>query len=708
MNPGSSESSAYPDTDSSPVVGRPTCVALGMIVPATSSWWPAVSARSPRDRVRVDHRAPHGGWAHDYRHQWRISRGEPDGPYALYLADSAGRFHLLCFDLDGPAAAVAADLALLRRWLSDAGLTGIEATSGTGGHRHVWLTLDAPATADLVAELARAAKSQLPTLDVSALLNPRTGCVRPPGAPHRAGGHATVDPTRLDQARRLWAGGQPLDRLEILVDLISAEAPPLPQAPGRDGARAIAVDVDGDPHLSGDRRPLHPDRLRAAQQPLRPAENASDRLWVVLLGCVRARWHLSDVTTELADAPGLEHVRTEVTEVYDDPARPPRRCRRSAAATKRILRRQWARAVAYVAALPATALAGNDPDYVARAAAIAAAVQALIGRADVSPGYWAARPLARRLLDAHVQVHLHAAQPVIDLSCRRLAELAGCSAPTASRLRRQLTADGWLTPTADSDGPKASSWTLPTIPAAAARSAGSPAPSQPSPALSTYLLPTPDTQAVPPPPIAELPGSTDLRDALLASTLRRLTLTAHPLFTSKKAGGLGAGAGRLLHQVVVTQVDPLPTLELAAALHLSTAATLRAADGLAAAQLLQHHPTGWTAPADYRERLDRAAQRLDVHGEPLQRRRRHVDEQLLWRWWCDEAAWMKLPRDVKYRKAPPADGQVPLLPGATAGLAVRGRLGPMPRNDRGRIDWSAARVTIQNRREEDPAIQAAA
>lgn len=226
---------------------------------------------------------------------------------------------------------------------------------------------------------------------------------------------------------------------------------------------------------------------------------------------------------------------------------------------------------------------------------------------------------------------------------------------------------------------------------------------------STRGLTNPDTQAVPPPGVGP-PTSTDLRDGLLATTQRRLMRASHPTFAPRQMGGLGAAAGYLFG-TLTNNPGPMGTVDLCRRSGLGEAAVWRLGGLLTDHDLVRHTMNGWMVSEDNATagHLDRMADRLGVAHLPVLRRQQHVDEQLLWRWWCDELAWMRLPRaDKRQNKIRDHDGQLALIGGAASGgLTVRGRLGPMPRTDAGRINWAAARASVAARRTITPAQAAA-
>ena len=149
---------------------------------------------APRRIVRID-----PDRSHTYRYASRVDAGEPECPYALHLTDQDHRYQFVVFDLDvsrhedGPSA-VWRDADTLTEMLAEAGLRHMVVRSGPAGGIHVWVPDSAEHGMDPVevARLGRAAARRLPTLDTTPLNSPRTGAVRPPGAPHRTDGRAEL------------------------------------------------------------------------------------------------------------------------------------------------------------------------------------------------------------------------------------------------------------------------------------------------------------------------------------------------------------------------------------------------------------------------------------------------------------------------------------------------------------------------------------
>ena len=156
--------------------------------------WAITRRISPRRVVRAAALDADGQPVNSYPLVHPVAGARPWTPWAVHLADASGRYRLLCADLDAKvsAAAAAADATRLAGLLSELGIEHLVCASGPTGGRHVWLGLRESLDAEVVRALAYLFKAWLPTLDVAPLVNPTSGCVRPPGAPHRLGGSSQV------------------------------------------------------------------------------------------------------------------------------------------------------------------------------------------------------------------------------------------------------------------------------------------------------------------------------------------------------------------------------------------------------------------------------------------------------------------------------------------------------------------------------------
>ncbi|MBW3069614.1 hypothetical protein GZ998_08880 [Actinomyces sp. 594] len=620
----------------------------------TGAAWDCTRDLSPRLAVRVATIDAYGHAVNQYTGERRVDGVEPDRPWAVYLAGADGRYRLLAFDLDAKANAEVAvrDAGMIAGLLSDVGLGAVVCESGPGGGRHVWTALDESVDADTVATLARLARHVCPSLDIAPLVNPATGCVRPPGAPHRSGGRSRVLSGDLSTLTNPTGTAEQVRRLiEALAQLVDDSEPTRTVDP----RRPLPVDDHARLYLPGPRREL-PAASAAALHEDAACGDASAVLWRVLIGAAAAHWHHADIAELVATAPGLEHIRT-----YRDRSQRRPRTRTDA---QRVLRRQWDRAVRYVAT--SGRQVGDDPTFDARASATAALVRHVQSRADAAGGRWThgGGPTDRRVLDVLCTLALQAVQTAVEADIRRLALLAGIGRETARTALLRLAADGWIAQVAGADGPHAATWAI-------------------DPPDDFHRdLGAGRSQADPRPAGA---GSAE-RTALLHSLTHRLTDAAHDLFTAG-VGGLGHHAGNAYAR---TSTEPQSTAELARQTGDSPAATARTLNKLVSAGVLKRSPQGWC-----RYRTDRrtaAARRAGVDGRLAQRARRYLIERELWAWWQAEDAWMRAPRRPGAKRRP-ARGQLTLVP-ETGTHAY----GPHPRRADGRLDWRQARRVIEHDR----------
>ena len=544
----------------------------------------------------------HGQVLNEYRPgaDRRIDGVEPDRPWAVYLAGTDHRFRLLAFDLDAKTDAAAAqrDAQLLAGLLADAGLPAVVCQSGPSGGRHVWVGLAESVDPETVATLARLARHLCPTLDLAPLTNPVTGCVRPPGAPHRAGGHSTVLSGRLDTLTQpTGTAAQVRQLVETLAQLVTDAEP----AQAIDPRTPLPLDHHGRLYLPGPRRPL-PRVSAAALDEDAASGDASAVLWRVLIGAAAARWRHADIAALADTAPGLEHVRT-----YRDRSTRRPRGRREAAS---VLARQWDKAVKYVAS--ADRQIGDDPTFDARADAIAARVRAVQTRADAAAGRWTrgGGPADRRVLDVLCVLALQAVSAAVEADTRRLALLAGIGRETARTALLRLAEDGWIAQTRPADGPHGAHWTIDpqnTIHRDAGNARSQAVTRRPAGAGAAW------------------------RALLLDQLTSRVNAARHDAFTP---GGLGLHAGNTYARIT----SPMSTTDVArtCAQHPDTArATL---DRLFQHGLLNRTSLGW-APIDGDPRAG-VADELGVMGTLDDRAARYGIEREVWAWWLAEHKWM--------------------------------------------------------------------
>lgn len=625
------------------------------MTPATSSLgggldaWELTRRISPRPIVRVAAVDAEGRAVNSYPTLRPVIDPRPPTPWAVPLADSEGRFHLLCADLDpkGSPQAATADAGRLSALLKEVGLPHVVCESGPTGGRHVWLALGEPVDAVLVRALAHLLKAWLPTLDLSPLVNPASGCVRPPGTPHRAGGTSRVIAGSTSTLTHPTATP---DQVRDLTARLATRAPTPPRL-GEPRRRPVAV-ADGMPFLPGPRRPLSAACRTALEST--PSGDLSRVLWRVLCGAAAARWRFENLAA-IADSPGLEHARSVRTGAMRSP-RPPAGPGSPAA----ILRRQWTKAVHAVARLASDPpQAVRDESFDVRAETVAELVRAVQRRADASAGRWGTSRAAlaqRRVLDALCLYHLQSIRPDdVEADIRRLALTCGLDRETARRALIALAADGWIARTRPSIGPNGAHWTI-----------------DPSGTVHTRIS-LMLSQAVP------RPASTGaaLRAALDDELTHRLAAGAHDAFAPR--GGLGLAAGGLYGRLQL----PTTTLEASRLMGWTIVKTTHVLERLAAHGLLTYEVRAWQAHDDHREQV---AQQLGTAGRGQQRAALYSAERASWAWWQAEVAWMRARRPS------------PWTPLRRAGRpATEGGPGwpAHPRRRDGRADFKAARRLLR-------------
>lgn len=122
-----------------------------------------------------------------------LPRRVPSVPAAVPIFTARGTTTLLALDFDAKrlgAAAVDADVAKARQWLTECGARLVEDRSTSGGaHLLIPLYAGTPFNIRHVTPALRLLADRLPTLDLSPMTNSRTGCITPPGSACREGGH---------------------------------------------------------------------------------------------------------------------------------------------------------------------------------------------------------------------------------------------------------------------------------------------------------------------------------------------------------------------------------------------------------------------------------------------------------------------------------------------------------------------------------------
>jgi hypothetical protein len=600
--------------------------------------WALSMKLSPRLHVRLaadDH-------TNTYPSQVPIDGPAPQRPWAMYLADAHGHYRYLGLDLDahqGGVQQVQQDTARIRRALDDAGIAHTVCESGPSGGQHIWIALATGVDQQLVRHVAHSLQGIAPSLDPTPLLNAATGCLRPPGAPHRDGGTSHI--IAGSKATLIHPATTP----EQLVALASA-LNTATQNPAREPQHAelrLPTDDHGRPWLPGPRRPLPQGSRNALNEHAEHTPDASRVLYIALLGAAAAHWHYNDLIPLLDSAPGMEHARSQRIRHGAADRRP--RPSHGAQSPQAVLGRLWQAAVRFVATHERRA--GNDPSFDPRAEAIAAVVDRLQRRADASTTRWrrGGGPADRRILDILCLLALQAVTPSLEADIRRLALLTGLGRETARTALIRLADDHWIAQAQPAAGTRAATWTI-----------------DPQDAIHADLNTARSQGAARP-----AGAGSQWRNLLLDQFTTRFNLARHDIFTSPHALGLAAG----LTYARLNEPGTTPDQE-----HLYR---------LAVAGLIVMTPDGWQRTA--LGLRDLAAQRHGVAGRLTQRQQRYASERDQWSWWNAELDWMTTPGRHRRRRQP--TGQIALSLGQPWDMYP-----PYPRRADGRADHRAARTMI--------------
>lgn len=568
--------------------------------------WALAGRLSPRQQIRVAGRDSSGAIINEYDRLWPLADAAPTTTWAMLLADDSLRYRWLGFDFDASSGNAVKDASTMAHWLNELNIPHLVCISGPSGGRHVWVRLDDPTDARIVRLVADLTRSLLPSLDITPLTNPASGCLRPPGAPHRSGGQSRpVGDLRYitDHA----ANEESIDELIALLYDLGAEVPVQEVAP----AKGVVTGADGYSKIRGPKRALSmltQDVLYGG-----PGDDASHTLFTALTGCARARWSLSDVREVLSDAGGLEYVRTRRVGKSRVP--------RPETKQEQVLTRQWMLAVQWVAANQMDNLTGDDPEYRARVASVTESVQSAQTAADALPGLWMTHNrrvggshAQRAVFDALSLYMLQSAKHTVEADMRRLALDTGYGRTTVHTALRALADDGrWIRKVGIPEGANGQRYKL-------------------AERFSTEEEWSDRTQANTRRPRAATPSP---QQALITQLGIKLALLAHDVFCSP--GSLGRISG-IIYRTLPQDSGSLSISELTFSTGADADVVRERLHRLTRTGLAVRTEEGWQRSSPTIR--DFAARALSVDGYLLGRARRYSRERLIWAWWLKEVEWM--------------------------------------------------------------------
>ena len=173
----------------------------------------------------------------------------PATPAAVPIYARA-RTELLAFDFDAKGnspAEVDADVDRLVGWVEECGGRWITDRSTSGG-RHVLVPLSSGSAlrVEPVATLMRLLAARLPTLDITPMLNPATGCITAPGSACREGGHRVLLGSVTEALDTLTVRSSPGLVARLVATLGGGAAPRAtsPAGTASGAVRAAAAEID--------------------------------------------------------------------------------------------------------------------------------------------------------------------------------------------------------------------------------------------------------------------------------------------------------------------------------------------------------------------------------------------------------------------------------------------------------------------------------
>lgn len=291
--------------------------------------WARVGVRvAARGRMRVSRTG--GGYSR--RGERDVTPELPMQPAAVLLYDERGRAPVFVVDLDTGKAghdAVETEVAAIEALMDAAGLHARFGDASVSGGRHLYVPLATPVPFGEAREAAVALEVLFASVDAMPMRGLEGGCIRPPGAWHRRGGHQVLTGTleaaeaALNAPNNELAWRRFLDTLRARVphaadiaarhsDYTGENGHPRPLDPphhshGTDAGQV--VELEQLTPLAGWNEPdgRYQHIARTGEYDPRRYQSASEARQGVLWACAASGWAFGDVVRRLEDGtwPGL-------------------------------------------------------------------------------------------------------------------------------------------------------------------------------------------------------------------------------------------------------------------------------------------------------------------------------------------------------------------------------------------------------------------
>lgn len=419
--------------------------------------WALTRELSVRDTIRVYTRTA-GAYTNTTR-ETSMSK-QPLGPWAMYLAWN-NNYQYLVFDIDNhtnnPEQAIK-DVTGLRELLDAHGIEYVLCSSSANGGYHIWIALLDSISAQLARDIALAARRVYPSVDPTCMLNPATGCVRPPLSPHWKKGASRIltgDLNALLEPR--VSEQQILDLLDSLTSLSQA----LPaNTTGEDKPAGRHVDQHGLPFIPGTLRPLSPAAISALNASVSPTTDTSARLYQITLAAVRAHWTYSQYTDYIdthEQLPGLMHAFTR----NNHDTRIPRDSK-GANSMRSMIARMWRKAYTTITSR-STQFTGSDSEFLHRSQTTTHTIENIVAWNMTRHLTGTGQATDQRVLNTLSLFALQAHRLTIQADSRRIALTCGISRQAASTSLKRLISQGLISLTRKAEGRQAHTYTIHTM-----------------------------------------------------------------------------------------------------------------------------------------------------------------------------------------------------------------------------------------------------
>lgn len=419
--------------------------------------WDLTRELSVRDTIRVYTR--HGGAYTNTTRETSISKKEPASPWAMYLAwDNS--YQYLVFDIDNhtdnPLQANS-DLNKLQQVLDKHHIEYLVCSSSNNGGYHIWIALIDSISAQLARHLAFTASRIYPSLDPTCLLNPATGCVRPPLSPHWKKGKSCIIYGNLNTLLTPTVTEQQILTLLDTLTSVSASMPTETEQTIQTNSSNHS-DSDGMPYIPGVPQPLSHTAMTALRAPVTQHTDTSVRLYQITLSAVRNHWTYNqyiDYIQSNTRAPGFTHAYT----------------RRNAQSTRitrdthgsnsmlQVVARMWRKAHTSIIS-STTTYQGNDAAFIERSANTTRIIEEIIAWNMTRTLTGTGQATDQRVLNTISLYALQAHQLTIQADIRRVALACGISRQAASNSLRRLIAQNIISLTAPATGRQAHAYTI--------------------------------------------------------------------------------------------------------------------------------------------------------------------------------------------------------------------------------------------------------